>query len=479
MTFDQTGTQPREQLPTPCAPPSTRGSPSSTPPTPTARATSSARRRRAQNERLVAGLLDELGVRDQVLLATKGGHVRTDGGGWDTDSSPEHLRAAVDASLRRLGVEQIALWQHHRPDPEVDYAEVLGHAEGDPRLRQGRMIGLSNADPDQIRQAHDVLGDALVSVQNQFSPAFRSSRPEIDVCEELGLAFLPWSPLGGLGDAKELAEQAPGLRRGRRGPRRQRPAGRARLGARPVAGGDPDPRRQAAAVDQRLGRRRRPRAEPGGGRGPRRRLSARAGRPLGWTGEQRRAGRPVEDPRLREGRHGPPGGVPARAVRPGPQLHPDRRGVAARAALAARRPAQPRPLGVDRERRLRRRRRRGRLLAARARRRRGPRRTSWGTRWAARWRWCWPCATPTSSTGSSWSTSRRPPARVRGSSSTCWTASRASTSPRSSAAATPTTCWPPRSTTSGCAGSCCRTCARPATGSAGRRTWRCCAASSR
>jgi len=71
------------------------------------------------------------------------------------------------------------------------------------------MVGLSNADVDQIRAAHAVLGDSLVSVQNQFSPRFRSSRPEIDVCEELGLAFLPWSPLGGLGDAKELADQHP------------------------------------------------------------------------------------------------------------------------------------------------------------------------------------------------------------------------------------------------------------------------------
>ena len=70
-------------------------------------------------------------------------------------------------------------------------------------------VGLSNADPDQIRAAHEELGDALVSVQNQFSPKFRSSRPEIDVCEELGLAFLPWSPLGGLSDAKELAEKHP------------------------------------------------------------------------------------------------------------------------------------------------------------------------------------------------------------------------------------------------------------------------------
>ena len=71
------------------------------------------------------------------------------------------------------------------------------------------MVGISNADAAQIRLAHAVLGDALVSVQNQFSPAFRSSAAEIDVCDELDLAFLPWSPLGGLGDAKAMAEKHP------------------------------------------------------------------------------------------------------------------------------------------------------------------------------------------------------------------------------------------------------------------------------
>jgi aryl-alcohol dehydrogenase-like predicted oxidoreductase len=148
-------------------------------------------------------------VRDQVLLATKGGHTRTDGGGWATDSSPGHLRAAVDASLERLGVERIALWQHHRPDPEVPYDEVVGTLKEIAHSGKVGMVGLSNADPDQIRSAHAVLGDRLVSVQNQYSPAFRSSRPEIEVCAELGLAFLPWSPLGGLGQAKELAEKHP------------------------------------------------------------------------------------------------------------------------------------------------------------------------------------------------------------------------------------------------------------------------------
>ena len=162
-----------------------------------------------QNERLVAGLLDELGVRDRVVLATKAGHVRTEGGGWGLDGSREHLVSAVDASLARLGVDQIALWQHHRPDPEVPYEQVLESLREVHESGKVRMVGLSNADPAQIRLAHSVLGDALVSVQNQFSPAFRSSRPEIDVCEELGLAFLPWSPLGGLGDAKSLAEKHP------------------------------------------------------------------------------------------------------------------------------------------------------------------------------------------------------------------------------------------------------------------------------
>lgn len=162
-----------------------------------------------RNERLIASLLDELGVRDRVLLATKGALVRGDGGEWIPDSSADHLRGAVDASLERLGVEQIALWQHHRPDPAVAYADVIGTLQEILDSGKVAMVGLSNADSDQIRAAHDALGEGLVSVQNQFSPAFRSSRPEIDLCEALGLAFLPWSPLGGLSSAKGLATQHP------------------------------------------------------------------------------------------------------------------------------------------------------------------------------------------------------------------------------------------------------------------------------
>lgn len=208
MTFDQSGTQPRQQLLDTVTAALDAGV--------TLFDTADAygygddgSDAQGQNERLVAGLLNELGVRDRVLLATKGGHVRTEGGDWATDSSRDHLHAAVDASLERLGVEQLALWQHHRPDPDVAHEEVVDTLREIADSGKVRMVGLSNADPDQIRLAHSVLGEHLVSVQNQFSPKYRSSRPEIDVCEELGLAFLPWSPLGGLGDAKELAEQHP------------------------------------------------------------------------------------------------------------------------------------------------------------------------------------------------------------------------------------------------------------------------------
>jgi aryl-alcohol dehydrogenase-like predicted oxidoreductase len=160
------------------------------------------------NEVLIAEALATYGgdVSD-VLVATKGGHTRPGGGAWDIDGSPEHLKAACDESLKRLGVEAIGLYQHHRPDPEVPYAETIG-ALGE-LLDDGkiRMAGISNADPAQIREAQQVLGGRLVSVQNEFSPAFRSSRPELDLCADMGIAFLPWSPLGGISDAGALGSR--------------------------------------------------------------------------------------------------------------------------------------------------------------------------------------------------------------------------------------------------------------------------------
>jgi aryl-alcohol dehydrogenase-like predicted oxidoreductase len=157
------------------------------------------------NETLVAEALATYGsdVSD-VLVATKGGHTRPGDGAWDIDGSPEHLRAACDASLKRLGVEAIGLYQHHRPDPKVPYADSIGALAELLDAGKVRMAGISNADPDQIRQAQEILGGLLVSVQNQFSPAFRSSEPELRLCAEMGIAFLPWSPLGGIGSAADL-----------------------------------------------------------------------------------------------------------------------------------------------------------------------------------------------------------------------------------------------------------------------------------
>lgn len=157
-------------------------------------------------ERLVAKALATYGGdTDGVLVATKGGHQRTADGGWPIDGSPSYLRAACEASLKALGVDAIGLYQHHRPDPRVPYAETMGALRGLYDAGKVRMLGISNADPEQIRLALDICGDALVSVQNQYAPDFRSSEGELRLCAELGLAFLPWSPLGGIGRAGALA----------------------------------------------------------------------------------------------------------------------------------------------------------------------------------------------------------------------------------------------------------------------------------
>jgi aryl-alcohol dehydrogenase-like predicted oxidoreductase len=157
------------------------------------------------NETLIARALAEYGGdTSDVLIATKGGHLRPGDGSWTLDGSPEHLRAACDASLARLGVDAIGLYQFHRPDPKVPYAESVGALAGLLDAGKIRMAGISNASPDQITLANDILGGRLVSVQNQFSPRYRSSEPELRLCDKLGIAFLPWSPLGGISKAGEL-----------------------------------------------------------------------------------------------------------------------------------------------------------------------------------------------------------------------------------------------------------------------------------
>jgi aryl-alcohol dehydrogenase-like predicted oxidoreductase len=159
------------------------------------------------NETLVAEALKAWhGNTDDILVATKGGHTRVHNtsGGWDQDGRPEHLKEAAKASAKRLGVETIGLYQFHRPDPKVPYADSIGALVE--LLDEGviRMAGISNADVDQIREANDILGGRLVSVQNQFSPAFLSSTKELELCDEMSIAFLPWSPLGGITNAADL-----------------------------------------------------------------------------------------------------------------------------------------------------------------------------------------------------------------------------------------------------------------------------------
>ncbi|NUK12968.1 aldo/keto reductase [Streptomyces lunaelactis] len=160
------------------------------------------------NESLIARAVAGYGGdTSDVLIATKGGHLRPSDGSWTLNGSPEYLKTACDASLKRLGVEAIGLYQFHRPDPTVPYAESVGAIRDLLDAGKIRFAGISNANPDQIRQANEILGGRLVSVQNQFSPAYRSSEPELELCAELGLAFLPWSPLGGISHAGELGSR--------------------------------------------------------------------------------------------------------------------------------------------------------------------------------------------------------------------------------------------------------------------------------
>jgi aryl-alcohol dehydrogenase-like predicted oxidoreductase len=161
-------------------------------------------------ETLVASALRSYGAdTSHVLVATKGGHLRPGDGRWTVDGTPAHIRAACEASLRRLGVDAIGLYQHHRPDRRVPYADSVGALRD--LLDEGKILraGISNANPAQIREAVHILDGRLVSVQNEFSPDFRTSQPELELCEELGIAFLPWSPFGGSDSAPSLGGRHP------------------------------------------------------------------------------------------------------------------------------------------------------------------------------------------------------------------------------------------------------------------------------
>lgn len=160
------------------------------------------------NESLLAQAIASWGGdTSSVLVATKGGHLRPGDGSWTVNGRPEYLKQAAEASLKRLGGDAIGLYQFHRPDPEVPYADSVGAIRDLLDAGTIRQAGISNANPEQIRLAQEILGGRLVAVQNQFSPAFRSSEPELELCDELGIAFLPWSPLGGITSAGALGDR--------------------------------------------------------------------------------------------------------------------------------------------------------------------------------------------------------------------------------------------------------------------------------
>lgn len=152
------------------------------------------------NERIVAKALTSYGDTSGIVIGTKGGITRSEGEKWGRDGSPEYLRKAVEDSLRALEVDVIDLYQWHRPDRWRVYGEVIETFKALKDEGKIRAIGISNANIEEIDVALEVLGEGgLASVQNQFSPRYRSSREELDHCGQHGVAFLPWSPLGGTG----------------------------------------------------------------------------------------------------------------------------------------------------------------------------------------------------------------------------------------------------------------------------------------
>jgi len=157
-------------------------------------------------ERLIAKALDGA-RRDDVIIATKGGHTR-EGGRWALDGRPEHIRAACEASLRALSTDRIDLYQFHRPDPNVPYAESVGAFKELQDEGKVRWVGISNANVAQMEEALGIVD--VVAVQNQLALDFAGpiGRGEVDFCAEREIAFLPWSPLGGIGNAEGTARNA-------------------------------------------------------------------------------------------------------------------------------------------------------------------------------------------------------------------------------------------------------------------------------
>lgn len=165
------------------------------------------------NERIVGAAFSTWNgsreAKNKVVIATKGGITRGPEESWGLASSLDYLFRAVEASALRLGVDRIKLWQHHRLDPSMTFEDQFENVLA--LLQRGLIerIGVSNYSAEQVRRAIDMGGTpdqgGIISVQNQFSPRYRSEPEVMDVCEEFGIAYLPWSPLGGIGRAEGIA----------------------------------------------------------------------------------------------------------------------------------------------------------------------------------------------------------------------------------------------------------------------------------
>jgi aryl-alcohol dehydrogenase-like predicted oxidoreductase len=143
---------------------------------------------------------------DDLVIATKGGLERTGPDRWLANGRPDHLKRACDGSLRRLRLEQIPLYQLHRPDPRVPYEESVGALVELKAQGKIRHIGVSNVSEEQLRQAQQLT--AVASVQNRYNLTDRSSESMIDLCEQEQLAFLPWAPIQDLDDVPQVGEIA-------------------------------------------------------------------------------------------------------------------------------------------------------------------------------------------------------------------------------------------------------------------------------
>ena len=141
---------------------------------------------------------------DDLVIATKGGLERTGPGQWPTNGRPEHLIEACEGSLRRLELEQVALYQFHRPDPTVPLEDSIGALVTLKEQGKIRHIGLSNVTEEQLRRAQRLT--PIVSIQNRYNVDDRRSESLVDLCEQEQMVFLPWAPIQNL-DSNRTVQQ--------------------------------------------------------------------------------------------------------------------------------------------------------------------------------------------------------------------------------------------------------------------------------